>query len=116
MSVTRLPFILGLFIGFIGITAAEPMRATMVPVEQSMSVQELARQSWPYLTHDQKLMVDRMARQAFETELAAEQRARIAGHADASFDSLSEWRKSAFRGMAIRDLDLDLPEMMRQAV
>lgn len=117
MSVFRVPFCIGFISGFLSLTAV-PMAsassgATGVP---AISVQELARLSWPHLSPDQQVMVDIVARDLFEIELSPEQRERIAGSSTARYDSLSEWNKAPFRGMALKNLGHDEPEDLRQAI
>ncbi|ADM08729.1 hypothetical protein PB2503_03267 [Parvularcula bermudensis HTCC2503] len=79
-------------------------------------MQDLARASWPILSPAQKRLVDLLAEAAFEEELSPTQRARIGGTPSARFTSLPEWRKTAFRGMAIKQLGFAAPDALRQAI
>ena len=115
MSIVRKPFVFGLMAGFLTITALQPVSATM-EADKAIPVQELARLSWPHLTEDQRDMVDLIARDMYENQLSPEQRIRIGGRPDARYEALSEWRKTPFRGMALRDLGLGVNEAMLQSV
>lgn len=83
---------------------------------QAVAMQDLARLSWPHLTDEQRRMVDLVAKDHFENELSPEQRQRIGGSTTARFQTLSDWRKLPFRGQALRDLGLDVPDQVLQAI
>ena len=115
MSIVRMPFVFGLMAGFLAITALQPVSATN-GAEKAIPVQELARLSWPHLTDDQRQMVDLVAKDMFENQLSTEQRIRIGGRPDTRYETLSEWRKTPFRGMALRDLGLGVDQAVLQSV
>ena len=113
LAALRRPFLLGGLI-IAGMLAIAPPKASAA--EPIATVQDLARASWPILSPAQKRLVDLLAEAAFEEELSPTQRARIGGTPSARFTSLPEWRKTAFRGMAIKQLGFAAPDALRQAI
>lgn len=116
MSLFRLPFVFGFLAGFLAITALPVVSASIAGAAPAIPVQDLARMSWPHLSHSQQEMVDLLAREIYEKEIEPEQRQRIGGSINAVYDALPEWRKAPFRGMAMRDLGMEVPEEMRRAI
>lgn len=98
------------------ITAVPIMGASGVAAAPAIPVQDLGRLSWPHLSVSQQQMVDLVARDLFETELSPEARERIGGSMDAAYDGLPDWRKAPFRGMALKNLGLEIPEELRRAI
>lgn len=116
MSLRRAPFVLGFLAGFLSITFVPVVSAPGVSAAPAIPVQDLARLSWPHLTTQQQQMVDLVAKDMFEKEISPEQRARIAGTVNGDYEALPDWRKAPFRGMALRDLGLDVPEDVARAI
>lgn len=104
MSLLRPPFLLGFALGFLIVMAVAVFPLRAVEAQPAVPVHELADSSWPYLTSDERRLVDLVARDVFERELSKTQRVRIGGSADARFEDLEEWRKAPFRGTAMKRL------------
>lgn len=116
MSLSRMPFVVGFLAGFLSITAVPMASAPGVNAAPAIPVQELARLSWPHLSGTQQQMVDLLARDIYERDLAPEQRQRIGGSINAVYETLPDWRKAPFRGMAMRDLGLEAPDSIKRAI
>jgi hypothetical protein len=82
----------------------------------AQSVQEVARQAWPYLAPEQRHLVDVVAADLFATATTPTQRRRMTGAADGEFHRLPDWRKAAFRGAALKQLGHGEAEFARNAI
>ncbi|MEM9420892.1 MAG: hypothetical protein AAF986_00050 [Pseudomonadota bacterium] len=116
----RIPFLVGLCVG-LGMSAAVPAMADpggMVETSETVTVpvHELAAQSWPYMSQQQRQLVDVMARDHYRYGTTDSQKKRISGSTDGQYESLPEWRKAPFRGIALRQLGHRTPEFRRDAV
>ncbi len=117
--VLRIPFLVGLVIGLSISMAVPAMAEGRTDVRSDgrvVPVHELANQSWPYMSQEQKRLVDVMARDHYRYGTTADQKRRISGSASGAYDTLPEWRKAPFRGIALRQLGHKTPEFRRDAV
>lgn len=96
--------------------SSSPSHAEDRPPVAPAPIQDVAVSTWPFLTADQRVMVDLVASDLFENELSEAQRRRIGGGKPTSFDLLPAWRKAPFRGTALRHLGHGVPENPRKAV
>ena len=81
----------------------------------SGSVHQLAEAAWPYMTAEQKQLVDIVARDLYEAT-SPEQKHRISGSRSGRYEALPDWRKAPFRGNALRQLGHDTNDFVRSAV
>lgn len=61
----------------------------------------VATAAWPYMTANQRQLVDVVAKDLYRTTTTEAQRIRISGHAGTRYESLSSSQKAPFRGVAI---------------
>lgn len=110
MFVLRIPFLVGLVLG-LGLSISVSVNAGPV-----VPVHELATASWPYMSAEQRALVDVMARDHYEMGTTPAQKRRISGQTNGRYDALPEWRKAPFRGIALRQLGHHPDDFRRDAV
>lgn len=110
MSVKRLSFVVGLVVGLCVVM--------VVPAQAgpTQAVHKMAEAAWPYLDADQRSLIDLMARDLYRETTTAAQKKRISGQTDGRYESLPEWRKAPFRGMALRQLGHTAEDFSHKAV